>query len=112
MKVKSLSRVRLLVTPWTAAYQAPLSMDFPGKSTGVGCHCVLRGCALIMVLYLLLSTFYVPGTILGTILGYQLTSKTPDLMEPSMRRQKLITLTNQFTICLLEIYDMEKNQTG
>ena len=27
-KVKSLSRVRLLVTPWTAAYQAPLSMRF------------------------------------------------------------------------------------
>ena len=28
MKLKSLSRVRLLVTPWTAAYQAPLSMGF------------------------------------------------------------------------------------
>ena len=28
MKVKSLSRVRLLATPWTAAYQAPLSMWF------------------------------------------------------------------------------------
>ena len=42
MKVKSLSRVRLLATPWTAAYQAPLSMDFPGKSTGVGCHCLLQ----------------------------------------------------------------------
>ena len=28
MKVKSLSRVRLFVTPWTAAYQAPLSMGF------------------------------------------------------------------------------------
>ena len=42
VKVKSLSRVRLLVTPWTAAYQAPLSMDFPGKSTGVGCHCLLQ----------------------------------------------------------------------
>ena len=28
MKVKSLSRVRLLVTSWTAAYQAPLSMGF------------------------------------------------------------------------------------
>ena len=26
---KSLSRVRLLVTPWTAAYQAPPSMGFP-----------------------------------------------------------------------------------
>ena len=28
MKVKSLSCVRLLVTPWTAAYQVPLSMGF------------------------------------------------------------------------------------
>ena len=28
VKVKSLGRVRLLVTPWTAAYQAPLSMGF------------------------------------------------------------------------------------
>ena len=41
MKVKLLSRVRLLATPWTAAYQAPPSMDFPGKSTAVGCHCLL-----------------------------------------------------------------------
>ena len=28
VKVKSLSRFRLLVTPWTAAYQAPPSMGF------------------------------------------------------------------------------------
>ena len=42
VKVKSLSRVRLPATPWTAAHQAPPSMDFPGKSTGVGCHCLLR----------------------------------------------------------------------
>ena len=28
MKVKLLSRVRLFATPWTAAYQAPLSMGF------------------------------------------------------------------------------------
>ena len=41
LKVKSLSHSRLLATPWTEAYQAPLSMDFPGKSTGVGCHCLL-----------------------------------------------------------------------
>ena len=33
MKVKSLSRVRLFVTPWTVTYQAS-----PGKNTGVGCH--------------------------------------------------------------------------
>ena len=41
VKVKSLSRVQLLVTPWTAAHQAPLSMGFSDKSTGVGCHCLL-----------------------------------------------------------------------
>ena len=29
VKVKSLSRVRLLVTPWTVAYQAPPPMRFP-----------------------------------------------------------------------------------
>ena len=29
MKVKLLSHVQLLVTPWTAAYQAPPSMGFP-----------------------------------------------------------------------------------
>ena len=30
VKVKSVSRVRLFVTPWTVAYQAPLSMGFSG----------------------------------------------------------------------------------
>ena len=30
------------VTPWTVAYQAPPSWDFPGKSTGVGCHFLLQ----------------------------------------------------------------------
>ena len=40
-KVKLLSRVRPSATPWTAAYQAPPSMGFPGRSTGVGCHCLL-----------------------------------------------------------------------
>ena len=39
VKVKSLSHAWLLATPWTAAYQAP--WNFPGKSTGVGCHCLL-----------------------------------------------------------------------
>ena len=90
VKVKSVSRVQLFATLWTAAYQAPLSMGFsrqeywsglpfpssldesekwkwsrsvvsnpqwphglqpsrflrpwgfPGKSTGVGCHCLLQ----------------------------------------------------------------------
>ena len=42
MKVKLSCRVPLFVIPWTAAYQAPLSMDFPGKHTGVGCYCLLQ----------------------------------------------------------------------
>ena len=42
VKVKSLSRVWLLATPGTEAYQAPPSMGFfRQKSTGVGCHCLL-----------------------------------------------------------------------
>ena len=32
-----------LATPWTVARQAPLSMDSPGKNTGVGCHFLLQG---------------------------------------------------------------------
>ena len=39
VKVKSLSHVRLLTTPWTCNL---LPLDFPGKSTGVGCHCLLQ----------------------------------------------------------------------
>ena len=41
--MNSLSRVRLFATSWTVAYQAPPSMGFPGKSTGVGCHFLLQG---------------------------------------------------------------------
>ena len=36
------SRVRLCATPWTAAHQAPPSLDSPGKHTGVGCHFLLQ----------------------------------------------------------------------
>ena len=52
VKMKSLSRARLFVTPWTVAYQAPPSMEFtrllhpwnfPGKSTGAACHFLLQG---------------------------------------------------------------------
>ena len=36
VKVKSLSRVRLLVTPWTAAYQAPPSIGFSRQENWSG----------------------------------------------------------------------------
>ena len=41
---KSLSHVRLFVTPWTVAHQTLLCpWDSPGKNTGVGCHSLLQG---------------------------------------------------------------------
>ena len=36
------SHVRLLATPWTAAYQAPPSMGFSRQEYRSGCHCLLR----------------------------------------------------------------------
>ena len=42
VRVKSLSHVRLSATSWTAAHQAP-PWDFPGQSTGAGCHFLLQG---------------------------------------------------------------------
>ena len=51
VKVKSLSRVRLFETPWTEAYQAPLSMGFfrqeycsglPFPSSGDFPHLVIK----------------------------------------------------------------------
>ena len=46
-EVKSLSRVRLFATPWIAAHRLLCPWDFPGKNTGVGCHCLLQGIFLI-----------------------------------------------------------------
>ena len=40
---ESLSHVWLFSTPWDVAHQAPLSMNFPGKNTGAGCHFLLQG---------------------------------------------------------------------
>ena len=40
VKVKSFSRVRLLATPWTAAYQAPLSMGFSRQDYWSWVRCI------------------------------------------------------------------------
>ena len=41
VKVKSFSRVRLFMTQWTAASQAPPSMGFSRQEYWNGCHCLL-----------------------------------------------------------------------
>ena len=40
-KSRMLSCILLFVTSWTVVCQAPLSMEFSGKNTGVGCHFLL-----------------------------------------------------------------------
>ena len=48
VKVKLLSRVRLLATPWTAAHQTPLSMGFSRQEywSGVPLPSLCKGCIL------------------------------------------------------------------
>jgi len=60
VKVKSLSRVRLLATPQTTAHQALCPWDFPGKSTGVGCHRLLQ----VYVYNILHNLFFQNGCII------------------------------------------------
>ena len=52
VKVKSLSRVRLLATPWTAAYQAPPSMGFSSQEYWIGVSLPsLRKCSRFIILH-------------------------------------------------------------
>ena len=37
------SCIQLFATPWTVAFQAPLSMGFSRQYTGVDCHFLLQG---------------------------------------------------------------------
>ena len=76
MWVKSFSLVQFScsvvsdsATAWTAAHQAPLSWDFPGKNAAVGCHALLQG------MYQLLGSLFFPTKDLtmpqGTCLGFE-----------------------------------------
>ena len=66
VKVKSLSRVRLLATPWTAAYQAPLSMGFSRQEYWSGvplpslrnCYTILFFCLFLICLLCLCKILY------------------------------------------------------
>ena len=50
-----LSHVQLFSTPWTVGHQVPLSIGFPGKTTGVSCHFLLEGIFLTQGFNLSLS---------------------------------------------------------
>ena len=50
VKGKSLSRIRLFVTPWTAAYQAPLSMGFSRQEYWSGVPLPSPNNALVIII--------------------------------------------------------------
>ena len=52
VKVKSLGRVRLVATPWTAAYQAPLSMGFSRQEYWIGVPLSFPFCCFLLFLYI------------------------------------------------------------
>ena len=64
VKVKSLSRVRLLATPWTVAHQAPQSMGSSRQEYWSGCHYLLRLASLLFLKtdLLLPHMEHTPGT--------------------------------------------------
>ena len=55
VKVKSLSRVWPLATPWTVVH----SWDSPGKDTGVGCHFLLLKRSLVFLILLFSLFLYI-----------------------------------------------------
>ena len=64
VKVKSLSRVWLLATPWTAAYQAPASMGFSGQEYWSGVPLPSLGIAVYLPIISWISS---PSYMLGLL---------------------------------------------
>ena len=58
VKVKSLSRIRLFATPWTAAYQAPLSVGFPRQEYWSGLPLPSLNYLLYLLSFSLLWLFF------------------------------------------------------
>ena len=69
VKVKSLSHVRLLATPWTAAYQAPLSMGFSRREywSGVPLPSPLKSLAFTKYQFLVMAL--IPAVVLVAFNG-------------------------------------------
>ena len=89
-----LSRVWLFATLWTVAHQAPLSMGFPGKNTGMGRHFLLQGPAnqpMSPALAGRLSNAEPPGKPEWSSKAIQLMKSSHILSLPTFERMMLFT---------------------
>ena len=77
VKVKSLSRVRLLATPWTTAHQAPPSMGFPRQEYWSGVPLIVSSsCLQISILTFHFSNNKTLLFYLSTLLSYPVRKPT------------------------------------
>ena len=85
-----LSHVQLFATPGTAAHLAPLSWNFPGKNTRVGCHFLLQGIfppQRLNLRLLNLQVDFLPLSHVGSLCRKRL-----DLPEPKRRDLHRVSL--------------------
>ena len=80
-----LSRVRLCATPRRQPTRLSCPWDFPRKSTGVGCHCLLPYLCTSLLNNWLLASFGMPMT----IHPYQATEKRKTPQEVLVRNKEL-----------------------
>ena len=93
VKVKSLSRVQLLVTPWTAAYQAPRSMGFSRQEYWSGLP--LPSLISFSRRYIILYNIYIYFRLFSFISSVQSFSRVWLFVTPwSAARQASLSITN------------------
>ena len=95
------SVVSLFTTLWTVAHQAPLSVDSPGKNTGVGCHALLQGIFLIQGLNPCLLRLLRPRQIL-----YCWATRDAQLHYYWIVRKKWLHVVNRVNLvfCIVSLY--------
>ena len=110
MKVKSLSRVRLLATPWTAAYQAPLPMGFTRQEYWSGVPCLLRSALKYISKYYISEISYIKTIILipGKLIAFQI--YLPCKFTKTSAHTHIYELVCQFLHSIFKIFDKMLSQ--
>ena len=107
MKVKSLSRVRLLATPWTAAYQA-LPLPSPGLLSEIHTNRIVQYeflCVWLFSLHTIYTTFVHSVTCISCMIHFdcerQKTVYTTDLSTLQLLNMWVVPNLEQLEITLL-----------